>query len=130
MARYIAIRKVNGNDVTNTIVQPASMEWELEDVSDPDAGRTADGLMHKKTIRQVVALSLSWNGLRTAQARAILSLFSVGSTGGNEYFTVEYLDPLSGGYSTKTFYVGNRTAPMYSAELDIWSNISFKIIQR
>jgi len=125
---YTAITNVNGHDVTTgeyAIVQPASMEVEIEDISSSDAGRTADTVMHKKTLRTVYALSLSWAGLKTAQAKKVLQRFNEA-----EYFPVTFLDPYTGAMRTKTFYLGNRTIPLYSAELDIWSNISFKIVEQ
>jgi hypothetical protein len=48
----------------------------------------------------------------------------------SEYFKVNYLDPEEGKYTEKTFYVGNRTAPMYNSQLGLWSNVSFKIIEQ
>lgn len=125
---YTAITHINGTNIVGSIVQPASMEVEIEDISSSDAGRTADTVMHKKTLRTIYALSLAWNNLRTAQASAVLSKFDPRSIG--EYFTVRFLDPYTGTYQTKTFYLGNRTVPMYSAELDVWSNVSFKIVER
>ena len=132
MATYTAIVEIENSQgqmiAVSTIpnfVQPAGMEVEIEDISASDAGRTADTIMHKKTLRTVRALSLAWHNLRTAQAKAVLQAFNT-----KEYFKVKYLDPYSGGYITKTFYLGNRTAPMYSAVLDVWSNISFKIVER
>ena len=128
--RYTAITHVENSqgtmvDITALIPQPASMEVEIEDISESDAGRTADSVMQKKTIRTICALSLSWHNLRTAQASAVLGIFNP-----KEYFKVTFLDPYTGSYQTKTFYLGNRTVPMYSAELDVWSNISFKLIER
>lgn len=132
MARYTAITEIENSQgqmvAVSTIpnfVQPAAMEVEIEDISASDAGRTADTVMHKKTLRTVRALSLSWHNLHTAQATAVLNAFTV-----KEYFRVKYLDPYTGGYTTKNFYIGNRTVPMYSAELDIWSNVSFRIVER
>ena len=122
MASYQAIVTVNGNALA---VQPATMEVELESISASDAGRTADTKMHKKTLREIVAVSLSWSNLNTANTSSILNEFMR-----NEYFPVRYLDPYAGGYVTKTFYLGNRTVPMYNAEIDVWSNISFKIVER
>ena len=133
MASYTAITHVNGHNIvrgnyeTNVwkIPQPSSMEVEIQDVSSSDAGRTADTIMHKKSLRTIYALSLSWNGLPTAQAKRVLQRFNEA-----EYFDVTFLDPYTGQMRTKNFYVGNRTVPMYSAVLDIWSNVSFKIIER
>lgn len=128
MASYTAITNVNGKNIVTgqyAIRQPSTMEVEIEDISASDAGRTADTVMHKKTLRTVYAVSLSWRNLRTAEAQAVLTRFNEA-----EYFPVTFLDPYTGGMTTKTFYIGNRTVPMYSAELDVWSNVSFKIVER
>lgn len=103
---------------------PSSYVWKLEDVSTPDAGRTEDTVMHKKRIGQLTGIELSWQNISTSKASAILQAFNP------EYITVRYLDPMVGGYVTSEFYVGNRSAPMYNAKLDVWSNVSFNIIKR
>lgn len=115
------IKKV-GND--NSIPCPSSYQWKLEDTSKSDAGRTEDGKMHKNRIGQVVGLELSWQNITTAQASRILKAFNP------EYIEVTYLDPMSGGYKTLDFYVGNRSAPLYNAKKGLWSNVSFNIIDR
>lgn len=103
---------------------PSTYEWTQEDLSNSEAGRTEDGLMHKNLIRSADKISLSWPYLTTAEVSRVLNLFSP------EYITVEHLNPKAGGYITKTFYVGNRTVPLYNAELDKWTNVAFSIIER
>ena len=120
MADYNPIKSVN----SVAIPSPSSYQWEREDLSDSSAGRTEDGKMHKNRIGYKVALSLSWQNVKTAVASQVLKAFAP------EYISVRYLDPEEGTYVTKTFYVGNRTAPMYNGELGVWSNISFKIIEQ
>ena len=85
--------------------------------------RTEDTVMHKKKLRDVVAVELGWQNVSTQVASGVLNAFD------HEYLNIEYLDPQVGGYTTKKFYVGNRTAPMYNEKLGIWSNISFKIVE-
>lgn len=103
---------------------PSSYLWKLEDTSQSDAGRTEDGVMHKKRIGQVVGLELSWNSITTSEASEILKAFNP------EYITVVYLDPMAGLYQELEFYVGNRSAPMYNAKKGLWSNVSFNLIDR
>lgn len=103
---------------------PSSCLWKLEDISAADAGRTEDTVMHKKRIGQLVGLELSWQNIDTATASEILKAFNP------EYISVRYLDPMQGDYVTSTFYVGNRSAPMYNATLGLWSDVSFNIIER
>lgn len=116
------IKSVNG-----VAVKPPDADgykWDLEDVSASDAGRTEDVMMHKKRIGQVDAINLTWSNLTTAEVSTILKAFNP------EYITVEYLNPLEGKFVTKEFYVGNRSAPMYSSATNLWGNVSFKIIAR
>ena len=103
---------------------PSSYQWELEDISAADAGRTEDTLMHKNRIGQIVKLELAWQNVPTSTVSAVLSAFNP------EYVSVRYLDAMAGGYLTKTFYVGNRTSPLYNATLGLWSNVSFNLIER
>ena len=118
--QYNPIRSVNGA----TVPCPSSYQWKLSDVSDPDAGRTEDALMHKMLIAQKVHLELAWQNVPTSVASAVLNAFN------HEYFTVTYLDPMANAYLTKTFYVGDRSVPAYNTLLGIWSNVSFNIIER
>lgn len=117
------LKSVNGVAVKTPDAE-GGYTWDLEDVSASDAGRTEDVMMHKKRIGQVDAISLRWSNLTTAEVSTILKAFNP------EYITVEYLSPLEGEFVTKEFYVGNRSAPMYSSALNLWGNVSFKIIAR
>ena len=119
--QYNPINSVGGI----TVPCPSSYQWKLSDVSDSDAGRTEDAVMHKMTIDKKVHLELKWQNVTTAQASTIINAFSR-----IEYFSVRYLDPMAGGYQTKTFYVGDRSAPSYNTFLGLWSDVSFNIIEQ
>ena len=103
---------------------PSSFQWTLEDISAADAGRTEDTKMDKMRIGQIIGLELEWKNLTTAEASAILTAFNP------EYISVKYLDPKAGGWRTSTFYVGDRSAPLYNATLGLWSNVTFNLIER
>ena len=118
--QYNPIRTVEGVYV-NT---PSTYQWDEEDISESDAGRTEDGLMHKKMIRRAIKLSLAWNNLRADDISSILKIFD------KEYLSINYYDAKEGAYQTKTFYVGNRTTPMYNARLNVWSSLTFNLIER
>lgn len=122
MANYNPIASVDGK----TIPCPSKggFQWEKEDLSDSSAGRTEDGKMHKNRIGSKVALSLSWQNISATDVSKILKAFEP------EYVVVRYLDPEVGDFTTKTFYVGNRAAPLYNSKLGLWSNVSFKIIEQ
>lgn len=107
-----------------TVKCPSQYKWEQIDVSASDAGRTEDGLMHKKKIRTVDGITLEWAYPTTAELKAILAAFSA------EYISITYLSPTAGDFVTKTFYVGDRSSPMYNSTLNRWENVSFKIVER
>lgn len=103
---------------------PSKYVYKLEDSSASNAGRTDDTMMHKLRNGQELAVELQWDYVSTEVGSHILRAFNP------EYINVKYLDLLIGGYVTKRFYVGNRSAPMYNAELGLWESISFKIVIR
>lgn len=108
------------------IKTPSGFTWGLQDVSDSASGRTQDALMHKNRISQKRKLSLSWNNPTKEETAAILKAFNP------EYVTVKYPDAMSGTYETRTFYVGDRTAPMkiWTINKKRYSQVSFDIIER
>lgn len=123
MASYNAknpIRSVDGA----YIPIPSEYQYDLQDVSAPNSGRTEDALMHKQRVAQKVKIELKWNNIKTSEVSEILNAFNP------EYLNITYLDAKAGGFQTKTFYVGDRTAPLYNAELALWQDVSFNIIER
>lgn len=106
------------------ILCPSTYEYSLSDISESDAGRTEDTVMDKQRIGQCVTLKLAWTYLSTSELSAILQAFQP------EYINVTYLDGLHGAYLTSEFYVGDRTAPLYNAKIDLWEKLSFNIIER
>lgn len=81
--------------------------------------------MHKEFLAKKVKLELAWNYLSIAQEAALLQAVTA-----SEYFQVNYLDAKLGGFTTKTFYVGDRTSPLYNATLGLWENVSFDLIEQ
>lgn len=120
MAEYNPIKSVDGSAVKC----PSSYQYALSDLSDSSAGRTEDTVMHKNRIGQKVKLSLEWKNLTSKECSAVLKAFNP------EYISVTYLDAMEGGYVTKTFYVGDRSTPLYNCRLGLWSNVSFNITER
>jgi hypothetical protein len=102
---------------------PSKYDWKLSDVSDGDAGRTEDGLMHKMEVTQKVHIELEWQNIGDSAAAAILRAFNP------EYINVNYYDYKSMGFQTKRFYVGDRSVTTYSRLLGI-STVAFNIIEQ
>ena len=110
--------------VTN-VPAPSNFVWHNQDVSASTAGRTEDTKMHKERLSKKVKIDLEWQNVTTAQASIILNAFER-----DEYFKVNYLDPMVGSCTTKTFYVGDREGQCYNARLGLWSKIAFHIIEQ
>lgn len=119
--------------VTRTILQvngvwipdPSSLQWGIQSVSDENAGRTTDGLMHVNLITRKRKLELEWVGVSFAVASEILNAVNP------ETFNVTYLDALTNTRLTKKFYVGDRTAMVYSYSdgYKRYQNVAFNIIE-
>lgn len=103
---------------------PSVYKWGLQDISASDVGRTEDVLMKKKRIGQKVKIDLEWHNITGEAASDILKAFNP------QYIQVTYLDAMQDDYLTKTFYVGDRSAPLYNSTLGLWSNVSFNIIEQ
>lgn len=119
--------------VTRTILQvngvwipdPSSLQWGIQSVSDENAGRTTDGLMHVNLITRKRKLELEWVGVSFSVASEILNAVNP------ETFNVTYLDALTNTRLTKKFYVGDRTAMVYSYSdgYKRYQNVAFNIIE-
>ena len=122
MASFTPITYIGSTPFT---IQPSKYQVDQYDVSDENAGRTADGAMQKNILGRCYKVQMSWNVLNSTQAQSLFSLFTA-----NQYFNVTFYSPYEATQVTKEFYVGDRSAPCYNATLDIWTNIAFNIIQR
>lgn len=122
---YNPIISVNGVSLP---VCPSSCGWDLEDLSDADAGRSEDGWMHKNRIGQIRRLSPEWRNIPIEQAQRILKMFNP------EYVTILFIDPLTDPYygyrREEIFYTGNRSAALYNAAKNIFEKVSFNLISQ
>lgn len=113
--------KINGSFIPN----PASLTWGLQDISDPNAGRDINGTMHPNKITQKRKLQLEWKAVSFATAAEVLQAVN------HKTFDVTYMDAMENRPLTKTFYVGDRSAPVYSYAIgqQWYSNITFDLIE-
>ena len=100
-ANYLTI---NGRDVK----QPAEVTYNRYDLDSEDSFRSLSGEMQRDRVAVKVKLDCRWNGLTAQEMSTILQAMDA------VFFDINYFDPYSGGYTTKTFYVGDRSAPVYS----------------
>ena len=95
--------KINGVDIAT----PSEFTVTILDIDNGEStSRSADGTLNRDRIAVKRQIEMSWNLLRPEEISPILKLMS------DVFFEVEYPDPQEGKYITKTFYVGNRPAPV------------------
>ena len=119
----MAMLVINGTEVRD----PSAFTWGLQDVSAADAGRTEDALMQKNRVAQKRKLTCSWDGLTPEEASELLTAVNP------EYIDISYPDAMSGGTETRTFYVGDRSAPVaiwVGATGRLYQRVSFNFIER
>lgn len=117
--------KINGVELT---AYPSSFSVDIMDLDSAEgSGRTADGYGYRDRVRAGVRkISMTWGPLRWDEISAILQAFQ------DEYFDVTYPDPMSGQYETRTFNVGDRSAP-FAVSRDgeiIWTGLKFNLVER
>jgi hypothetical protein len=106
------------------IVSPKALSVTINDVDSDKTTRTAKGDLVRDRIAVKRTLSLQFPPLTNSQISTLLN--SMSST----FFTCNYPDPMVGGLTTKTFYVGNRTAPMFNYTTNLWESVSMDFIEK
>ena len=94
---------INGRQIK----QPATVTYDRYDMDSEESFRGLDGTMQRDRVTTKVKLNCQWNALTADEMRQLLSSME------DVFFDIYYYDPLEG-YTTKTFYVGDRSAPVYS----------------
>lgn len=121
---------MSGNLAINgvTVKPPQDFSVTLNTIDADSSGRNANGTMVRDIITQKVKIEAKWGPLSGAETSTILKAVK------GKFFTVNYPDPEIGGQVTKTFYVGDRSAPAYSWNEKFkraeWENLSMNFIER
>lgn len=99
-----------GNLKINGVVVKAPQKFQvgIQTIDSDTSGRTAAGTMRRDIIDDKVKLECEWGPLSDSEVSIILNSMN------GAFFSMEYPDPKVGGQATKTFYVGDRSAPSYS----------------
>lgn len=106
---------------------PSSYDFDIEDLSSEETGRTLDGIMHKDVVGVKDYYTVTWNHLSWEQTALILNLVD-----GKEQVTVTLLDPRQpNSYVTNTYYVGKRSGKMNNLRhpTNTWRSISLQFIR-
>lgn len=112
--------KINGVELPT----PSDYSIGIQDIS--KAERNARGTMIIERIATKRKLELSWNFLSKENLSKVLGVVSP------VFFSVEYIDPQSGGKRTGTFYVGDRSCGMlsYLNGIPRYKDIKFNLVER
>ncbi|MFT8836854.1 DUF6711 family protein [Liquorilactobacillus satsumensis] len=106
---------------------PASLDCIIQDI-DAKASRDANGLLHRDRVAVKRKLTLKWGPLTVSECSTLLQAVS------GQFFSCTYLDAQDGGLSTRTFYVGDRTTPVYTFNTDlseyVWQNLQMDFIEQ
>ena len=114
--------KINGVQIAT----PKTFKVDISDL-DGEAGRNARGNLIRDRVAVKRKLECEWPPLKNNEISAILQAVK------NEFFQVTYPDPMTGNNQTKTFYVGDRSAPALYQDSNgqmLWQGLSMNLIER
>lgn len=105
---------------------PTTWNFGIMDVSLGESGRTDDALMHKNRVAQKRKIQVGYSARTPDVMTTVLQAINP------EYINVYYYDLLLGRYETRTFYVGDRTAPFkyWWDGKHVIESLSFDLIER
>ena len=111
------------------VPDPTALTWGLQDVSASDAGRDEATTMHKMRLGQKRTYTIEWAGIDRANASIILQAIN-----SSENFPCYLFDVMNNQYETRTYYVGDRSAPFkqwFSNDIVgmIYTKLSFTLIE-
>lgn len=112
--------KINYEDMPT----PSKFLVGINDIS--NAERNAQGEMMIDRVATKRKLEIEWKSLKPESMSTLLNAVK------EIFFDVTYPDPMTGGIETKTFYVGDRSVPMYNYNNgDIrWEGVKMNFIER
>jgi hypothetical protein len=114
--------KINGVDIAT----PQKFSVNIEDI-DGETERNANGDLLRDRVAVKRKLNCEWPPLKNSEISVLLKAVK------DVYFDVFYPDPEEGTSVTKTFYVGPRTAPVYTVDAagqPLWENLKMDFIER
>lgn len=109
------------------IVAPKIFKVDIHDI-DGESTRNAKGDLIRDRISTKTKLICEWPPLELEEISILLKSVK------DIYFTVKYPDPMEGKFVSKTFYVGDRSAPMYwydkTKNKSLWKGLNMNFIER
>ena len=121
----MSILQINKHEIAD----PQTLTWDLYDLDSEDgAGRNQEGLMFRDRVAVKRKLNCTWGPLEPHEMSVLLKAMD------DVFFTIRYPDAHDGGYREGTFYVGDRSVPMYMWNNEkkkfLWQGLSANFIER
>ena len=121
----MAILKINKMDIAD----PQTLKWDIYDLDSEDgAGRNQLGEMFRDRVAVKRKLNCTWAAMEPAEMSALLKAMD------EVFFTLSYPDAHDGIYREGTFYVGDRSTPMYMWNNEkgkyLWEGLSANFIEK
>lgn len=108
------------------IATPKTFVVDLSDI-DGESTRNTLGNLIRDRVALKRKLTCDWEPLEMGQISTLLQAVQ------SEFFQVTYPDPMTGTVRTSTFYVGDRSAPMYWQAPDgnyLWKGLSMNFVEQ
>ena len=108
-----------------SVEAPTEMSVAITDI-DVVSNRNANGTMVRNRVAVKRKIECKWGLLTTSQISTILSACSGVS------FPITYLDPQIGASTTKTFYPGDRTSPIFFQDGTkgwVWKDLKINFVE-
>jgi hypothetical protein len=114
--------KINGVAIST----PKTFKVTINDL-DGESNRNAKGELMRDRVAVKRKIECEWPPLTMPQISTLLKALQ------DVFFSIEYPDPMEGAFVTKTFYVGDRAAPVFQKKPDgtiLWESVSMNFIEK
>lgn len=116
--------------INNTnIADPMTLTWDIYDLdSEEGAGRNQQGEMFRDRVAVKRKINCTWGPMANEEISTLLQAMD------DVFFTLRYPDAHDGGYRTGTFYIGDRSTPLYKWNNEkkqyLWEGLSANFIEK
>lgn len=120
----LKITKENGTVVN--LPEPATLSVAIQDLDSDKSGRNQKGQMFRDRIAVKRKISCAFLPLTNSEMKTVLQAVS------DQFFTIEYPDPMTGSNRSMTAYVGDRTVPIFIIKdsKPMWDSVTLSIVER
>ena len=120
----MAILQINKIDIAD----PNTLTWDIYDLDSEESGRNQLGEMFRDRVTVKRKLTCTWSPMEPDEMSRLLKAM------GDVFFTLRYPDAYDGTYREGTFYVGDRSTPLYvwnnEKKKYLWEGLSANFIER